>query len=413
MSANIIGNNINEIFIDSLRYLKDNGTRLNIRGSEVCEVTNFTYELTNIHNNVLTIPFRYNNFPAICFETLWVLSGCNYLGYLKYFLPNCTDYSDDEGKTWGGAYGPRIRIGAKDTELNQYIDFRQIIIEGPIAEILYNDQIVNVLKTLIEDKYSRQAIIMIGESNDYRFVTETKDRPCNVALQFYIRDNKLHQTIFQRSGDCIWGALNINIFEWTTLQKIIADCLNIETGSLTHHITSFHYYIFQHEKMINKILENIHLIPNIYNGHFDIHQSASKLKKKVSEPETYNELEYHYSNIAFSYNVLAKTIENKNNANKNFVKNSFVNIPNHRYIKKLYDAAKLFILLKTKRSDDIVDFLMNQDMDIYGLASLEYAVRYCIRENADMNIDFNEIIDVNKSSYYDKKINDFIFWSSS
>lgn len=281
------------------------------------------------------------------------------------------------------------------------------MVKEPIIEILYNDQIVNVLRTLIEDKNSRQAIIMIGESSDYKFLVRTKDRPCNIALQFYIRDNKLHQTVFQRSGDVIWGALNINIFEWTTLQKIIADCLNIKTGSLTHHITSFHYYIFQHEKMINKILDNTHLIPDIYDGHFDMYQDTLELKEEF---DIYKELEYHYANIAFSYNVLTKAIEDKNNTDNNFVNDTFINIPNYRYIKKLYDAANLFILLKTKKNYEIVDFLTNQDMDIYGIALLEYAIRYCLKENIDIN--FNKIIDMNKPLHYNKKINDFIFWSS-
>jgi thymidylate synthase len=411
MSANIISDNINEIFIDSLRYLKDNGVRLKTRGSEVCEVMNFTYELTNIRNNVLTVPFRYNNFPAICFETLWILSGCNHLGYLKYFLPNCVNYSDDGGETWGGAYSPRLRIGASDINLEQFVDFRQLVVKEPITEVLYNDQIVNVLKTLIEDRYSRQAMIIIGESNDYRFVTKTKDRPCNIALQFYIRNNKLHQTIFQRSGDCIWGALNINIFEWTTLQQIIADCLNIETGSLTHHITSFHYYVSQHEKMINKVLNNTELIPDIYSGSFDINYDKSKLKKEIDEPDVYRELESHYANVAFSYNVLTKMIDNKGENPNGFINNSFIDNPNNIYIKKLYDSARLFILLKNKRNDEVGEFLLNQEMDIYGIALFEYAVRYCSREGVDL--DFNKIIDMNMPPYYNKEINDFIRWSSS
>jgi len=763
MSANVTGDNINEVFIESLRYLFGHGETLNIRGSEVCEVTNFTYELTNVNNNVITIPYRYNNFPAVCFETLWVLSGCNNLKYLKYFLPNCVDYSDNRGLTWGGCFtldtkipllNGEIRslkwlinkkknesfwVWSFDTEMMKYVpglahspritkyvdelteitldnnesfrctadhewmmidgsylkaeslnvgcslnpldlyttenefkirpyssnkselvyryigelfhgnnygyhhldknhynnnpdniipfsnqrehmeyhkedfskmvsnnnlnnwkdnDYRnkmssqstkilssrnkenwkkndykkymsevlrqnainqwkndkfvrmmkevqsknmkllnknndikikqqksQIIntfilmktngldpfkwkssslelkklgkiavirsvdnikkyfgsfenlvneinmvnnhkiksirkiklknkipvgditvekynnfglwngcivhnsygprirygnnqnfrwqnIEEPNPHILNDDQIFHVLKTLIGDKFSRQAIIMIGDSTDYSTNTETKDRPCNFALQFYIRNDKLNCTVFQRSGDVIWGTFNINIFEWTTLQRMIANCLGIDTGSLTHHITSFHYYTKQHGKMIDKIFANSNMIPDIYNESFDVSYNAERLNLNLEPFDVYKQLEYHYANASFGYSVLSKMIEDIRSHSflNNTLDELFVKHPNYNIISKLYDTAKLFIFLKEKKYDDILEYFETSDADIYYIAALEYVIRYCFKNYKDDIINVESIINYPKVIQFPFDIDKYIHW---
>ena len=402
MAANVIGDNINDIFIKSLYHVRDRGTLLNIRGSEVKEVLNFTYELTNINNNILTIPFRYNNFPAVCFETLWVLSGCNHLDDLKYFLPNCVDYSDDGGGTWGGAYGPRIRFGG-----NQ--NFRWHNINEPMKYVLKDDQIFHVIKTLIDDNFSRQAIITIGMANDYSTNLETNDRPCNMALQFYIRDERLHCTVTQRSGDCIWGVFNINIFEWTTLQRLIADCLGVRTGSLTHNITSFHYYTKQHEAMVEKILKSKNMIPLIYNGEYDVSYDDSRLDKSLENIEIYKKLDCHYDNIAFSYHILSKTIHNKE-LDDSSVRNSFIPQPNYQIIKRLFTCARLFTLLKQKKYNKIIELFEEIDLDIYYIAMLEYAIRYCWKNNKDDILPIAPILDNDKTKSLPFNIDKFVHW---
>jgi thymidylate synthase len=54
------------------------------------------------------LPGRNNNVFAQLAETAWVLAGRNDLAFLGHYLPRVADFSDD-GRTWRGAYGPRIR----------------------------------------------------------------------------------------------------------------------------------------------------------------------------------------------------------------------------------------------------------------------------------------------------------------
>ena len=406
MAAEIRGDNINDVFLKSLGFLENHGSLLRIRGSEVREVTNFTYRLTNIHNNVLTIPYRNNNFAALCFETLWVLSGRNDLKYLKYFLPNCGDYSDSipgtfdfnpQGGIWGGAYGTRLRYGN-----NQ--NWRWNFHDKNVPHIIIGDQIFNVIRTLEKDLFSRQAIIIIGTSSDYDFDLDTKDRPCNVSLQFLVRNNKLDCTIFQRSGDAIWGAFNINIFEWTTLMKIIADCLNIPTGTLTHHITSFHYYIEQHEKTVENILTNKDDMPDIYR-YFNI---EPYLREHELDDDYHKMLEFHYANISHSMSMIEDLIENKHDTESDSM---FVDNDNNHYTINLFEMARAFILMKKGNNVNRLMGLINAyvDNDLYLAAMLEYMVRYYKKNDGDK---LPELITLIYEKFKDKPaVIDFITWS--
>jgi thymidylate synthase len=406
MAANVRGNDINEVFIKSLEYLESHGSLINPKGTETREVSNFTYELTNIHNNVLTIPFRNNNFASICFETLWVLSGRNDLKYLKYFLPNCVDYSDKppspdfqdftpKGGTWGGAYGPRLKYGNNTTWRWNFQDKNN-------PDIVLGDQIFNIIRTLREDQFSRQAIIIIGTSDDYEFDLKTKDRPCNVSIQFLIRHGRLNCTIYQRSGDAIWGTFNINIFEWTTLMKLIADCLNIETGTLTHHITSFHYYIKQHGKTVNNILSVKNGIPNIY----DYINIRPFVRENGIFNDYYKMLEYHYANIAYGMSLIEKNINEKDTE----ITDVFVEDGNCHYVMDIYRVVELFILMKEKHTDRLIDKLKKfKHNDLYLIAILEYMVRYFNKNDTRV---VSRIEAIAKRKFKEEETINFITWSS-
>jgi hypothetical protein len=106
----------------------------------------------------------------------------------------------------------------------------------------YFDQIYNVEQMLIRDRFTREALIVVPEPEDYDYTLLTKDRPCTIFVQFLIRDENLHCFTKMRSNDIVWGAFNINVFEWTFLQEILAGILEIEVGAYYHNATSFHIY---------------------------------------------------------------------------------------------------------------------------------------------------------------------------
>lgn len=72
---------------------------------------------------------------------------------------------------------------------------------------------------------------------------ETKlHKPCQIAVSYLIRNNKLYASHFFRSHD-FKAAWPQNIYGLAKLQEQIANNIGCETGSLTTFSVSAHYYI--------------------------------------------------------------------------------------------------------------------------------------------------------------------------
>lgn len=109
------------------------------------------------------------------------------------------------------------------------------------------DQWEFVKETLQKDPSSRQAIIHIKEPRDLR-VNPTKDLNCTIALQFLIRDNKLHLITTMRSND-VWLGLPYDLFNFTCMQIQMAMELGVEIGYYYHNAGSLHLYTKDLEKI--------------------------------------------------------------------------------------------------------------------------------------------------------------------
>jgi thymidylate synthase len=205
-----------DAFIHLAHYVMTTGQIVQSRqGVKVRELTGVTVEILNPLQRVICLPHRNNNIFATVAETLWVLGGRNDMAFLSHYLPRAVDYSDD-GKTWRGGYGPRLR------------NWNGI------------DQIEEIIVLLKEDPLSRRAVISLFDPNtDFE---NSKDIPCNNWLQFLIRDGKLHMHVTQRSCDILWGFSGINTFEWSVLQECISKILGVDVGPVKWFIGSAHIY---------------------------------------------------------------------------------------------------------------------------------------------------------------------------
>lgn len=192
------------------------GDEVGSRNGRVMEFLNTQITLTDPVRREVLNPGRGANVFAQIAETMWVLAGRNDITWLSPYLPRAIDYSDD-GKTWRGGYGSRIRNW--DVGL---------------------DQLAHAVDTLTKDPLSRRAVIAIYDPS--RDLPAGKDVPCNDFLQFQNRLGQLHLTVTVRSNDVMWGWSGINAFEWSTLQEIVAHLLGISVGTLTFNIGNLHIY---------------------------------------------------------------------------------------------------------------------------------------------------------------------------
>jgi thymidylate synthase len=207
--------NMTYAFIDSLQNALAEGKSLAVRGSTVIELRNRLTVIERPLERCLVTPRRRNNIFATIAETMWVLAGRNDLTFLAHYLPRAQDFSDD-GQTWRGAYGPRLR------------NWHGI------------DQLRENLTLLRHELNSRRAVMSIFDpALDFG---ASKDIPCNNWIHWLIRDNRLYMNVAIRSNDIMWGFSGINTFEWSVLHELMAYWLDVDVGEITLFASSFHLY---------------------------------------------------------------------------------------------------------------------------------------------------------------------------
>lgn len=217
--VNIKADNMDDIYSYICKQIIDQGDE--VRGTK--ELTNFSFELTDLTRNVINI--RNISKAYLCAELTWYMLARNDVAFINAFAGLWGRISDD-GVTSYSAYGDIVfkRHG-----------FNQV------------DKIIELLAT---DKDSRRAVINFNVPNSH--VIETKDEICTIALQFYIRHDKLNCTGVMRSND-IWYGLPYDVVFFTELQKYIAHRLNVQVGTYIHHVISLHCYERNYEDM-SKVL---------------------------------------------------------------------------------------------------------------------------------------------------------------
>lgn len=230
----ITGKDFDELFVNICKELKD-APEYSPRGHKTKEIINANLLLENPKACILTNPHRKISKTYIGAEINWYLSGSNNIEGIKEYAKMWEQIADYTGKV-NSAYGWQI--------------FSQ---ELPGSD---NNQWDYIVRTLKNDKDSRQAIININQPiHKY----ETKDVPCTLTIQYLIRDDKLHSIVNMRSSDAIWGLGNdIPFFTFLQIKlhnKLLHYYPNLELGKYYHNSASLHTYE-RHYKMLENILED-------------------------------------------------------------------------------------------------------------------------------------------------------------
>ena len=102
-----------------------------------------------------------------------------------------------------------------------------------------NNQIDYVVAKLKDNPDTRHAAISIYDAKEYN--KYAKDTPCTYAIQFTIINNKLCMSVYMRSNDIWYGFCN-DQYQFSSLQKMIADRLSMDVGWYYHHAHNMHLY---------------------------------------------------------------------------------------------------------------------------------------------------------------------------
>lgn len=204
-----------------------------------------TITVRNPHDRWLSVEGRNSSAIAAIGETFWVLSGRDDIRFLSRVLPRAANFSDD-GKTWRGAYGPRLY---RHGQLDSVIDRLRANPNSRQAYLTIYDPALDTNQGIASLREDGQAI--------------TKDMICNLALLFSITNNHLNLTVINRSQDVLWGMSSINFIEFSILQEIVARTLGVKVGVYKLFSNNLHYYNNEvSQKQLSKI-----------NGYTSVHRT--------------------------------------------------------------------------------------------------------------------------------------------
>lgn len=278
----ITARNVNEAYLIGLMYLRQQGVPQKSRNGNTLEYPdNVSICYTRPQERVLFDAKRNIN-PFLHFvEPLWIIAGRDDVAPLKFIVPRFAEYSDD-GKTFHGAYGKRIRGGVNE-----------------------RDQLLEVISQLRENHDDRRCALMIRRPSDVEYVG--KDQPCNIAVTLKIRDDKLNITVYNRSNDFVWGMTGANMPQFSFLQEFIAGAVGVGIG--TYHQVTDSCHVYTENDQWNAIKDtpitrcDPYIEPDIVNGLYPAVQayplyfgefSGSGERRLLSDASSYFQILRHH-----------------------------------------------------------------------------------------------------------------------
>jgi len=253
-------------YLQSISDLMHYGRVTRPRGMETREITPYIVGFDSPRHRLVYNTERNVNIAFMLAECLWIITGQKHVDMVSFYNSKIANYSDD-GETFHGAYGPRLR-GEEDNVM------------------LPVDQLQAAIDKLKEDPDSRQAICTIFSGQmDY---VKTKDVPCTISYQFLLRDNKLELIANMRSNDVILG-LSTDAFNFSVIQELVASELDdVELGTYFHVDGSLHIYSTHYERA-KSILESPSMMnkpmPEMPKNSLKHITTLSELEKKLRTNE--------------------------------------------------------------------------------------------------------------------------------
>ncbi|MBC8408728.1 MAG: thymidylate synthase [Rhodobacteraceae bacterium] len=202
------------------------------RGQKIKEVLGATFTISDARQRLPYVAGRKFSLTYLVAELTWYLSGNNKTEWISKYSSFWKDITDD-GTTANSAYGSRLFLPHDSIASSRFVQWDYVVEE------------------LRRDPDSRRAIMHLRVPADS--IDAKLDVPCTLALQFFIRDNKLHQIAMMRSSDIIFG-IAYDVPAFTMFQEILANELGVAVGSYTHMSNSLHIYE-RHFDMAARILK--------------------------------------------------------------------------------------------------------------------------------------------------------------
>lgn len=223
MGFGVNADTVTEAFYQICEDISTHGLETAPRGMKVKELLQYTAVVRNPRARIVQSAARKTPLRYLLAEWIWYLSGQNHIDAIVDYAPFWATIASEKG-TVNSNYGYRIFGMSPDVPYNQW------------------EKIKSILK---HDPDSRQALMHINAGYDY--VNSSKDVPCTIALQWFIREDRLHLAVNMRSNDAILGFTS-DFYQFTMLQEMMMvqlkrECFpHLQLGSYMHNAGSMHIY---------------------------------------------------------------------------------------------------------------------------------------------------------------------------
>ena len=199
-------------------------------------------------------------------EVVWIVGGRRDAAFLQPWNNALPSFTGTEAELHG-AYGYRLR---------RHFGF---------------DQLARAASALSNEPHQRQVVLQVWDAPlDLPGAdgnTQSDDIPCNTLSLLKVAEGRLEWLQVMRSNDLILG-LPYNLFQWTSLQEIVAGWIGVELGTYNHISDSLHVY--------------------------DRDRSNYGLTEEILDCENLDDLRLPPEKSAQVFGVLEDTIENLANA---------------------------------------------------------------------------------------------------
>jgi thymidylate synthase len=207
-----------DAYLAVLRHVSDQPEYRNApRGNAARECLNLTFTLTNPRDRIVYAPARRTNIVFCYAEALWYLLGRDDLDMIGYYAPRLRKVSDDGVRLTGTAYGPKLFRREMSTWPSQW------------------EQVSELLNT---DPATKRAVVAFFHPAELQ-EPDNPDVSCTIALQFLLREGRLHAVVYMRGNDAVTGLL-CDAFSFTLIQEFAAHQLTVQVGGYAHHVGSMH-----------------------------------------------------------------------------------------------------------------------------------------------------------------------------
>ncbi len=250
------GKNVGEVWLKLLRTIYDYGKITKMKYNDSTEVRECVNFVSIIEGEDPDVPVME---PYFRFDE----------AYLKSYYDEICSPHVPQGTLY--TYGSRFRAW-----------------ESPSGEKI--DQIADMIEYLKKDTYRKSAIAqtwIVEDELTRRYLNKDKNSPCIILVQPNIQDGVLHLTTYIRSND-MFRAWPLNAFGLRKLQKIIAQGLGVDMGSLTLISCSAHIYQDNWQDT-KEILEKYYTSTNCFwdpRGYYIISLKSGKIHAEHYSPES-------------------------------------------------------------------------------------------------------------------------------